>query len=245
MCHRVDGGERRVRLVLAAQAIRSALRPILQTRVTGSQWDDDRRIISGLLTCCNRVRDGEILRVNKALTPRSTIVAIVGSRGRWCAIFEALATLGKFARSRSIPTSVKALVVPPAARSELDQPIGRSRGGRTAYRCAERSALPSVSVICPEAEMPISLLHLTFDAAPPSARSRRQVLSWRRFRANRQPWRSRIPEKGDRSHTSLQHVLTRPTSSSAASRPDFRARHVRSCSAARPLFISPSRVWRN
>src|SRR6266536_5444129 len=79
-------------------------------------------------TCCNRVRVGAIVRVNTGLTRPSTIASIVGAkRGRWCAIFEALAKLGKDSVALSLDsTSIKAHRCASGGKGgEHNQAIGR------------------------------------------------------------------------------------------------------------------------
>ena len=103
------------------------IEPHLPTGLTGPARDDDRRTSAASFTCCNRVRDGAIVRVNAALTRPPTIASIVGPSADGGAQLEALAKLGK----DSVSTSVKAHRCASGGKGGHNQAIGRSRGGRT------------------------------------------------------------------------------------------------------------------
>ena len=110
------------------------LRPNLPSGLTGPERDDDRRIISGvihMLQSGGRWRD-----CPREYGPYTTIYNRFNrwaKRGRWQAVFEALAKLGKDSVALSLDsTSIKSSSLCfRRKKGECSQAIGRSRGGRT------------------------------------------------------------------------------------------------------------------
>jgi transposase len=92
-------------------------------------------------------------------------------RGRWCAIFEALARLGKDAVALSLDsTSIKAHGVPPEEKGgEQNQAIGRSRGGRTTkiYALSDALCRPVVLHLIPGRDADIAAAPDVLGLAPP------------------------------------------------------------------------------
>src|ERR1700738_564118 len=117
------------------------IEPHLPTGLTGPDRDDDRRIISGIIHMLQsgaRWRDcpGEY-------GPYTTIYNRFNrwaKRGRWCAIFQALAKPALCCRS--IRPRSKLIVVPPAEKGgaqSSNRPLARRPHDKNP--CAERSAL--------------------------------------------------------------------------------------------------------
>ena len=121
------------------------IEPHLPTGLTGPDRDDDRRIISGIV---HMLQSGARWRdCPREYGPYTTIYNRFNrwaKRGRWCAIFEALAKPGKDAVVLSLDsTSIKAHRC--ASGGKGGSTIRQSAAGRPYDKnpCAERSALPT------------------------------------------------------------------------------------------------------
>ena len=117
------------------------IEPHLPTGLTGPERDDDRRIISGII---HMLQSGARWRdCPREYGPYTTIYNRFNrwaKRGRWCAIFEALAKLGKdsVALSLELDLDQSSSLCLRRKRGEHNQAIGRSRGGRTTNRATNR-----------------------------------------------------------------------------------------------------------
>lgn len=119
------------------------IEPLLPTGLTGPARDDDRRTSAASFTCCNRVCDGAIVRVNAAITRPHTIASIVGPSADGGAQFEALAKLGKDSVALSLDsTSVKAHRC--ASGRKGGGTIRKSAARRLSRRIVSRGAKPVI-----------------------------------------------------------------------------------------------------
>jgi transposase len=139
--------------------------------LTGPERDDDRRIISGIiymLQCGARWRD-----CPPEYGPYTTIYNRFNrwsKRGRWGAIFEALANCGKHSVTLSIDsTSVKAHRSQRRKRGEQEQAIGRSRGGRTTkiHALSDPDCRPCAFHLTPGQDADIAAAPALLALAPP------------------------------------------------------------------------------
>ena len=122
------------------------IEPHLPTGLTGPDRDDDRRIISGII---HMLQSGARWRdCPREYGPYTTVYNRFNrwaKRGRWCAIFEALAKPCKDAVALSLDsTSIKAHRCASGGKggSTIRQSAARA-GPHDKNPCAERSALPA------------------------------------------------------------------------------------------------------
>ncbi|MCK1503332.1 IS5 family transposase [Bradyrhizobium sp. 188] len=148
------------------------IEPHLPTGLTGPDRDDDRRIISGIIQMLQsgaRWRD-----CPPEYGPYTTIYNRFNrwaKRGRWCAIFEALAKPGKDAVALSLDsTSIKAHRCASGGKGGAQsQAIGRSRGGRTTkiHALSDPLCRPVVLHLTPGQNADISAAPDVLALAPP------------------------------------------------------------------------------
>ncbi|MDO9564212.1 MAG: IS5 family transposase [Bradyrhizobium sp.] len=147
------------------------IEPHLPTGLTGPDRDDDRRIISGII---HMLQSGARWRdCPPEYGPYTTIYNRFNrwaKRGRWCAIFEALATPGKDAVALSLDsTSIKAHRCASGGKGEHNQAIGRSRGGRTTkiHALSDPLCRPVVLHLTPGQDADIAAAPDVLALAPP------------------------------------------------------------------------------
>ena len=122
------------------------IEPHLPTGLTGPDRDDDRRIISGII---HMLQSGARWRdCPREYGPYTTVYNRFNrwaKRGRWCAIFEALAKPGKDAVALSLDsTSIKAHRCASGGKGgSTTKPSAARAEAADKNPCAERSALPA------------------------------------------------------------------------------------------------------
>lgn len=71
------------------------IEPLLPNGRRGAHRVDDRRVISGIFTCCVRAPAGEIVRLNTGPIRQSTTDSTAGAgKGIWRALFKAITGTG-------------------------------------------------------------------------------------------------------------------------------------------------------
>ncbi|WP_148312102.1 IS5 family transposase [Bradyrhizobium japonicum] len=148
------------------------IEPHLPRGLTGPDRDDDRRIVSGII---HMLQSGARWRdCPREYGPYTTIYNRFNrwaKRGRWCAIFEALAKPGEDGVVLSLDsTSIKAHRCASGGKGGAQsQAIGRSRGGRTTkiHALSDPLCRPVVLHLTPGQDADIAAAPDVLALAPP------------------------------------------------------------------------------